>query len=244
MKYNLIPPSDVLKRVQDKTIDFDEYRDDIGKITKKLGSDKGRLSKNKKQKEQNADKIDILTKEIKILQKYKNRINVIPEGLKTVGKGLYTQKKRNAYKIDTNGVYGGLMIDLPKLYGQLKMVAHKDGKKLYDKQADFDTIDLLTKRFNSKKNYSPLSRNIFNDLNTLSEIPMHRTSKKFQKLSPGVIFYNNPKDLLSRLELLSGSILAGNDGVKNEFTQVAHTLNKLGVLNNDQLNDLLREYII
>ena len=96
MKYNLIPPSDVLKSVQDKTIDFDEYNNDVGKITKKLGSDKGRLSKNKKQKEQNADQIDILTKEIKILQKYKNRINLIPEGLKTVGKGLYTQKKRNA----------------------------------------------------------------------------------------------------------------------------------------------------
>ena len=245
MKYNFIPPSDVLKGIRNDTIDFDDYDKHVGNITKKLAGEKGRLSMNKKQKEQNADQIDILTKEIKILQKYKNRINLIPEGLKTVGEGLYTQKKRNAYKVNLkNGQYGGLVIDVPKLFGQLKMVAHKDGQKVYDKQADFGTVDLFTKRFNSRKNYSPLSRSIFNDINTLSEIPIHGTSNKFKKLGSGVVYYNNPEDLLSRLELLGGSILAGNDGVKNEFTQIVHVLNKLGVVSNDQLNNLLKEYVM
>ena len=245
MKYNFIPPSDVLKGIRNDTIDFDDYDKHVGNITKKLAGEKGRLSKSKKLKDQNADQIDILTKEIKILQKYKNRINWIPEGLKTVGEGLYTQKKRNAYKVNLkNGQYGGLVIDVPKLFGQLKMVAHKDGKKVYDKQADFDTIDLFTKRFNSIKKYSPLSRELFNDINTLSEIPIHRTSNTFKRLGSGVVFYNNPEDLLSRLELLSGSILAGNDGVKQEFTQVALALNKIGVVSNDQLNNLLTEYVI
>ena len=109
-------------------------------------------------------KIDKLTNEIKTLQKYRNRISVIPEGLKTVGKGIYTQKKRNAYKVNPqNGTYGNFIIDLPKLYGQLKVIAHMDGKKVYDKIGDFDTIDLLTKRFNSKKKYSDLPRMIFNE---------------------------------------------------------------------------------
>ena len=203
------------------------------------------MSSNKKAQKKNAIEIAELTNDIKSLEKYRKRITVIPEGLKTIGKGIYTQEKGNAYKVNPrNGVYGGLIIDLPKLYGQLRMVAHKDGKKVYDKQADFDTIDLITKRFNSSKKYSPLSKIIFNDLNALSEIPIHRTSKKYKKLGSGVVYYNNPEDLLSRLELLGGSILAGNDGVKNEFTQVAHALNKLGVLNNNQLNDSLREYII
>ncbi|XP_068757468.1 uncharacterized protein [Montipora capricornis] len=229
MKYNLIRPSEVLKGIRNNTIDFDDYDNELGKIIKKTASEKGRLSKSKKMKEQNVDQINVLTKEIKILQKYKNRINLIPEGLKTVGEGLYTQKKRNAYKVDKNGIYGGLIIDLPKLFGQLKMIAHKDGKKVYD----FDTIDLFTKRYNSGKKYSPLSRDIFNDINTLSEIPIHRTSNKFKKLGSGVIYYNNPEDLLSRLELLGGSILAGNNA-----------LNKIGVVSNDQVNDLLREYVI
>lgn len=31
----------------------------------------------------------------------------------------------------------------------------------------------------------------------------------------GVVYYNNPEDLLNRLELLGVSILGCNDGVKN-----------------------------
>ena len=140
-----------------------------------------------------------------------------------------------------------MIIDLPKLFGYLKVIAHKNGPeglvKVYEKQGDFDTLDLLTKRFNSKKNYSNLSKIIFDELNQLSGIPIHKTSSKFKKMGQGVIYYNNPNDLLDRMELLGGSILAGNDGVKNEFIQIAHTLNKIGVINNDQLNDLLKEYI-
>ena len=43
---------------------------------------------------------------------------------------------------------------------------------------------------------------------------------------------NNINDLLDRLELLGGSILAGNNGVQS---QIAHTLNKLGAIDNNQL---------
>ena len=50
--------------------------------------------------------------------------------------------------------------------------------------------------------------------------------------------------LLGRLELLGGSVLAGNNCVKHEFSQIVRTLNKLGVLNNTQLNSLLKEYIM
>ena len=53
------------------------------------------------------------------------------------------------------------------------------------------------------------------------------------------MYYNNPEDLLDRLELLGGSISAGNNDVKQEFSQIAQTLNKIGVINNDQLNNLI-----
>ena len=84
---------------------------------------------------------------------------------------------------------------------------------------------------------------VSDDLNRISDIPIHRTSNKYKKIGWGV-YYNNPADLLDRLELLGGSILAGNNGVKNEFSKVAHTLNKLGILHNNQLNRLLKEYVI
>ena len=51
------------------------------------------------------------------------------EKAESTGKGIYTQKKRNAYKISKRGQYGGLVIDLPKLHGHLKVVAHKNGQK-------------------------------------------------------------------------------------------------------------------
>ena len=252
MYYNIPAPSDLFKVVKKGDVDFDEFNKTLGKTIQDLGRQKGTLSRSKKKRDSNKEQIDEFTHQIKTLQKYRNRIAIIPEGLETLGSGsgsgIYTQKKRNAYKIDQNGQYGGLIIDLPKLYGYLKVIAHKNGPeglvKVYEKQGDFDTLDLLTKRFNSKKKYSNLSKIIFDELNQISGIPIHRTSSKFKKMGQGVIYYNNPNDLLDRMELLGGSILAGNDGVKKEFIQIAHTLNKIGAIDNNQLNDLLKEYII
>ena len=56
-----------------------------------LGRKKAVLSK-KSMKKINKDSIDQLTDTLKTLQKYRNRIALIPEGLKTVGTGIYTQK--------------------------------------------------------------------------------------------------------------------------------------------------------
>lgn len=199
-----------------------------------------------KQNSKNAIIKNLAKKESKALSDYLKLVKARKLGITQKASGIYTQPKRNAYKISQRGQYGGLVIDLPKLYGHLKVVAHKNGQKVYDKQADFDTLDLLTKGFNSKKKYSELARSVFNDLNRLSEIPIHRTSKKYSKLGSGVVYYNNPQDLLSRLELLGGSMSAGNDSsdVREEFTNIVHLLNKLNVINNKQMNDLLKEYLI
>ena len=90
----------------------------------------------KKNKKFSEDKIKKLDHEMDTLRKYRKRIRIIPEDMQTLGKGVYTQKKRNAYKINSkNGNYGNFIIDLPKLFGRLKMIAYnKDGKKVYDKK--------------------------------------------------------------------------------------------------------------
>ena len=75
---------------------------------------------------------------------------------------------------------------------------------------DFDSLDQLTKRFNSKKKHSPLSKMVFDELNELSDIPIHRIIKNYKKIGSGVVYCNNAADLLGILELLGGSILAGN----------------------------------
>ena len=242
-KYGLYPPSDVLKASIDGTLDIDEYDVNLGKKLKNLGKKKGNLSKGKG-KTKNKDQIDEITKDIKLIQKYRDRIQIIPEGKKTIFGTGYTQPKRKAYKISSGGRYGNLIIDIPKLMGQLHLVAKKDGEKVLDKKVDFDTLDLLTKRFNSKKKYSDLSKMVFNQLNKLSEIPIHRTSKKFSKLGSGVVYYNDTNDLIDRMELLGGSILAGNNGVKSEFSEIVHKLYEIGKIDNNQLNDLLKSYVI
>ena len=63
------------------------------------------------------------------------------------------------------------------------------------------------------------------------------------KMGQGMIYYNNPHQLLNRLELLGGSILAGNNGVIPEFSQIAHLLNQMKVISKKQLNDLLKTYL-
>ena len=63
------------------------------------------------------------------------------------------------------------------------------------------------------------------------------------QMGEGMIYFNNPHQLLDRLELLGGSILAGNNGVIPEFSQIAHLLNQMKVISKKQLNDLLKSYI-
>ena len=237
--YKLIKPKDLTQIPMQKLLEERKKSVEIAQTIRRKKGQKKTSSEDKKS-------YDI---ELQTLKKYRGTITDLLASFKCkshTGEGIYTQKKRNAYKISQNGQYGGLVIDLPKLHRHLKVVAHKNGQEVYNKQADFDTLDLLTKRFNSKKRYSELARSVFNDLNRLSEIPIHRTSKKYSKLGSGVVYYNNPQDLLSRLELLGGSMSAGNNSsdVREEFVNIVHMLNKLNVIDNKQVNDLMKEYLI
>ena len=51
-----------------------------------------------------------------------------------------------------------------------------------------------------------------------------------EKTGTGIIHFNNPLQLINRLELLIGSLLAGNNGVIQEFSQIAHLLHQMKVI--------------
>ena len=76
-------------------------------------------------------------------------------------------------------------------------------------------------------------------INNMTEIRNYK-----QLTDTGIIHFNNPNQLIDRLELLAGSIFAGNNGVKQEFSQIAHLLHQLKVITKKQLNDLLKKYIL
>lgn len=49
----------------------------------------------------------------------------------------------------------------------------------------------------------------------------------------------NTNEIIDRLKLLGGSIMAGNDGVIPEFTQLSNYLNAMGILSNKELQKLM-----
>ena len=222
MTYNLYTPSDVLMGVKDKKLDWDNYSRQITQLLKEIGREKGGLSKGVKAREKNAEKIEQLTNDIKTLQKYQKLISVIPEGLQTIGKGVkYKPPKRNAYKIQ-DGEYGGLTIDLPKLFNEMKLNVFRGGKLVYQSDADKSLINLLTKRFNPKTKYSMNAVRIFNDLNTLANMPKHRSSGKSRMVGSSVTYYNNAKEFADRIKILVGRIVIGNNSpvIRNDLSQL------------------------
>ena len=90
------------------------------------------------------------------------------------------------------------------------------------------------------KNPRENTKNFIKKYNTLSIYATNLINLKYYKTKSGsgIVYLNNPHQLLDRLELLGGSILAGNNGVINEFSQIAHLLNQMKVISNKQLNNL------
>ena len=112
--------------------------------------------------------------------------------------------------------------------------------------ANFDNFE--GKRFAYPKNKNP-------NKNTLENIEEHNILEIYnynlnllrefkEKTGQGILHFSNPLQLLDRLELLGGSTLAGNNGVLQEFSQIAHLLNQVKVITKKQLNDLLKKYIL
>ena len=95
------------------------------------------------------------------------------------------------------------------------------------------------------KNPHEKTLNFIKKYNTLSIFASNLSNLKYykEKSGSGIILFNNPHQLLNRLELLGGSILAGNNGVIPEFSQIAHLLNQMKVISKKQLNDLIKTYI-
>ena len=86
---------------------------------------------------------------------------------------------------------------------------------VYESQADRSLVDLLTKRFNPKKQYSSRAIQIFNDLNRLSGMPEHRSSGKSKlTVNGGGIYHTSPEELMKRLTLLTGTRRAGNNNIQ------------------------------
>ena len=116
--------------------------------------------------------------------------------------------------------------DVKTFTGELAGLNRKKNKAVIDK-AEIDNVKMQKDALHKYKNI----------------LKLYLDSLEY-KMGEGMIYFNNPHQLLNRLELLGGSILAGNNGVIPEFSQIAHLLNQMKVISKKQLNDLLNNYIV
>ena len=114
----------------------------------------------------------------------------------------------------------------------LTVIAYINKKKVLEEKIDPDLIYLLTKRYNSKKKYSPKSVELFKKLVELSELNPAMYSQKLNLFRGGAVsacskqYYSSLDELVDRLSLLTASAQAGNTSidVKNETSEILDIL--------------------
>ena len=127
----------------------------------------------------------------------------------------------------------------------MKLNVFRGGKLLYSADADKSLINLLTKRFNPKTKYSINAVKIFNDLNTLSNLPKHKSSGKSRMVGSSVTYYNNPNELTDRMKILVGSIAAGNNSpvIRNDLSQINDELLKINAIDSSLHEKFFKKYL-
>ena len=240
---NLMVPSELLKF---NVADLQAYRKQVNQLSKTYGYTIGP----KKREEKKTDVInpEIPEKTKKIIDSYGDTVRDVITfrshyATPKKGKGL-KQPKRNAYKIQ-DGQYGGLAIDLPRLFNEMKLNVFRGGKLLYSADADKSLINLITERFNPKTKYSINAVRIFNDLNTLANMPKHRSSGKTRMVGSSVTYYNDPNQLADRMKILVGSIAAGNNSplILNDLSQINDELLRIGAIDSSLHQKFFQKYL-
>ena len=244
-KLGLIPPTKQLMNIDD----LEKYQEDVKKVKQqnknaiiglKNTKKKDVSQELKKKKEREKETIDSYFKTINDIKTLKTYYLKPKKG----SGGRYKQPKRNAYKIQDGG-YGGLVIDLPKLFNEMKLEVFRGGKLLYQSDADKSLLNLLTKRFNPETKYSMNAARIFNDLNTLANMPKHRSSGKSRMVGSSVTYYNNANELANRMKILLGSIAAGNNSpvIRNDLSQINDELLRINAIDRSLHEKFYQKYL-
>ena len=127
--------------------------------------------------------------------------------------------------------------------GKIKKVV-KERNRIKGYKAD------VTKKFNngtiSKKERQIMNKRLDNERATLNEYIKNHQVKKIKRKQRGgnVIFFNDPKQLLKKLELIIGEIIAGNTSIKmrNMGVNILDTLLRMSTINRPQYNKIYNNY--
>ena len=243
--------------------DLLKIKDEISKInTNEIGRKKTKITKKLQSKAlaKEDPKYMELEREKITLDKYKEFIESLLTNVDILSKGSgaplraerggihkrkYKQPKRNAYKIQ-NSHFGGLLVDYPKLMNNMLLEVYKNNQLVYQDKADKSLIDLLTKRYNPKTKYSIDAVRIFNDLNLLANMAKHKSSKKSNMIGSSLfVDGSDPNKLAKRLEIIVGSLNAGNNSriLKNDLTLINNELYRIGAITKEMHHALVKKFI-
>ena len=217
---------------QMSTDDLEAINQQVTKAQKSVG---GRKSAAKSFERRNKLDEDLVT-----LKKYKKILDAsMSTGLsEIIGNGMRQQRKRNAYKLSKGGSFGHVYIDPAKLRMNRLSVKDRAGNSLMDNVVDNSLVDLITKRFNPKVEYTSEANDIFKDLTRFSGFQKSKRSCKQKLLGGSTISLvpDTPKDILSRLVLLLGTRRAGNNSldIRNEIVQLIDIAYGNKLLANDE----------
>ncbi|HRP37084.1 MAG TPA: hypothetical protein PLS50_04700, partial [Candidatus Dojkabacteria bacterium] len=100
-----------------------------------------------------------------------------PSGSKTQkkGEGIGKGKVYDPYKMAANGIFGNLQISVPELQ-RLMLRVHKNGRQIAYQPAPYDLLELLTKKYNTRRQYHPDAIDLFGKLVRHADIPISSTN--------------------------------------------------------------------
>ena len=139
------------------------------------------------------------------------------------------------------GSFGHVYIDPAKLRMNRLSVKDMAGNSVMGNVVDSSLIDLLTKRYNPKVEYTSEAKDIFKDLTRFSGLKKSRGSGK-QKLLGGTVTLipDTPKDILARSILLLGTRRAGNNSLslRNEIVQIIDIASAKKIITDEEARKL------
>jgi len=190
-----------------------------------------------KRKAKTPEELKAVESSLEALRAYRARILLLTESYKL------TERKGSGLKLKGDR-FGSLTIN-PVALQAGRIRAFEGGNLVLDAPADSTLYDLLTKRFVKTKQYTPQAVETFKRLVELAGLPVHgRKSKKHQLMRGGAVqFYNDPNQLVERLQLLMASKRAGNTGVDDEIFAILDELMRTGAISKDLVVKLNRSLL-